>query len=140
MRKIKFRAWDDQNKLMIYLDNKDNVLVFDMDGWRMGEADYDWGVIGSQARSETNGHLMQYTGFNDKNGKEIYDGDILRYWFINDKEEDFMKVWFEQGCWCSGIKDLELLSEDLNCNIFEITVAGNIYQNAELISSYEKRS
>lgn len=54
MRKIKFRAWDKQEKRLI-----DRFLP-------------DWGNINQERYL-----LLQYTGLKDKNGKEIYEGDIL---------------------------------------------------------------
>lgn len=58
MREIKFRAWD--GEIMLNAD----VLAFE-----------DYGLLKDQLSSEP--ALMQYTGLKDKNGKEIYEGDIL---------------------------------------------------------------
>ena len=57
MREIKFRAWDKENKTM-----------------------YDWNTIRDYPIDYTFGSdiiiPMQYTGLNDKNGQELYEGDI----------------------------------------------------------------
>ncbi len=58
MREIKFRIWDKEDKVMYRSE------IFDL------------GLFFSSYNYETN-PLMQYTGFKDKNGKEIYEDDIL---------------------------------------------------------------
>ena len=81
--------------------------------------------------------VMQYTGRKDKNGKEIYEGDIVRFWLWNDempKEEtishDFAPVvWDEENLqWAIDWKDE---THDLTGRR-EIEVIGNIYENSEL--------
>lgn len=65
MREIKFRAWDSEQNKMYYVDLYQYMSSNE-------EAQDD--MITYNARK--NG-LMQYTGLKDKNGKEIYDGDIV---------------------------------------------------------------
>ncbi len=58
-REIKFRAWDEDNKVMLKPQD-------------LSQSGAYWNWLG-----KIDAQLMQYTGLKDKNGKEIYEGDIV---------------------------------------------------------------
>ena len=70
----------------------------------------------------------QYTGLKDKNGKEIYEGDVVSWW-DNDGEKRINIVgWSFDGAW--KLFDSWYLFE---CPISTMKVIGNIYDNPELL-------
>ena len=74
--------------------------------------------------------INQYTGLHDKNGKEIYEGDILKAPYSDCSTQH--KVYFEDGCFKLQFKDLDEWSEK------EIEIIGNIYENQELLEGEKK--
>ena len=122
MRTIKFRAWQ---------DNK--MLTCKMGGIYETKRFFDLLYEDSI--------LMQYTGLTDKNGKEIYEGDVLTYDYADSNE---FKSWMIEPCYIVkydeennymvaglGIKNKSY------CHAFRLKnceVIGNIYENTELLS------
>lgn len=105
MRQIKFRAWDKANNMMI----------------DMHAMEY---FARTETRNQTRFELMQYTGLKDKNGKEIYEGDIVK---IPDGRLHTI-VWEHWG-FC--IKDPQ--SGIYNALSEYLEIIGNIYENQELL-------
>ena len=136
-REIKYRAWlkeenkmvnvetiDFTDKSMQYL--KKNEII---DAYLLRRMIFD------------DVELMQYTGIKDKNGKEIYEGDILKYKFLYDRRlKHVTLVKFVETEASFGIKDtygneIPLFRITAN-NYFE--VIGNIYENEELLQKVRK--
>lgn len=74
----------------------------------------------------------QFTGLHDKNGKEIYEGDIVKY--RDSMGQHIEKVIFDKGCFYAGMhwgSSTRLAPKLINTRITE--VIGNIYDNPELL-------
>ena len=130
-RTIKFRAWDKDNEKMIF-----NDLLLPIEGDHM--------VFKSWPENEHSGdfggqyELMQYTGLKDKNGKEIYEKDIVKIKLIKGHEFVAEMVWYHLG-WKARSIEGRGGQGNWNYKYFEnpkdIEVIGNIYENKDLLSS-----
>ena len=118
MREIKFRAWDGSKGKMtndFFLESSGLYLDSDPYGVDMSNK-----IRIFQPPMENHYTIMQYTGLRDKNGKEIYEGDILCFAGLTNKP--FVVKWDE--------KEIRFTSW-LPRNTVEII--GNIYENPYLL-------
>ena len=119
-RPIKFRAWDEVNKKMIYEYN--GVMT----GMHISSGD----IINLYE------NILQFTGLYDKNGKEIYEGDIVNRLNTDNPDNAYIQTtevfWHEEMSRFSfknTYDDLTFVDAE-NC-----VVIGNVYQNPELIKT-----
>lgn len=128
MREIKYRAWVNELKLMCIVER------LDIAAGRICLKHVEFAKIFLSERvgAPTNDvKLMQYTGLKDKNGQEIYEGDILLTKDL--KGEKYQTcVTYENGMFLSGE---EPLYDDVF--LFEAEVVGNIYENPELLEEID---
>lgn len=124
MKEIKFRAWDKDNKEMYYGGFQ---LWFDSQG-----------DLKDNPPIHDRRFIMQYTGLQDKNGKEIYENDVVRYerTFPN-SGKPFARKYQHTVKWDY---DLEIDGGSSMVrgvgfrDIGEhVEIIGNVYQNPELI-------
>lgn len=111
MRDIKFRGWCSDDQIMETHDEWKDLV------------DY---IEGMAYRCDV---LMQYTGLKDKNGVEIYEGDILHELDPTSFEPKELVFYPEKGCYLAG--GCFFTAENIKRN--EWVVIGNIYQNPELL-------
>ena len=116
-REIKFRAWDKPKCIMFY----DIQNYYDTLGYYILPTEV-WDCFGSFLDSESH-EVMQYTGLKDKNGKEIYEGDIVEYRY-GDNSGGRAKVIYREGCFEVGQGYASALAAMLG----GIEVIGNIYE------------
>lgn len=126
MREIKFRVWDKSNKIMyekaMVGNFPDTVPVVWTDyGCREG-----WYHIEPKECE-----VMQYTGLKDKNGTEVYEGDVLKVYddfFRNGLDDEYGIIKFDKGRFY-----LNTFKNYLNESWINFEVIGNIYENPELL-------
>lgn len=127
-REIKFRAWDTTYSTMI-----------DWDCLTRKEA--GWGnFLDEIFRKEFNGRLllMQFTGLHDKDGVEIFEGDIVEVLHRTEHQEDWYRTkgvveYSPAEFYIRG--DGHSITCHFHYNDSDREVLGNIYENPELIES-----
>jgi len=139
MREIKFRAWNGFKMYVPSLFNQNENGLFTETGSK--------GVFKGDSNKQI---LMQYTGLKDKNGKEIWEGDIVKVFvFCEQNEKQFIVKYGDRedillnegeeavslltGFYLDGVKEIGDVSLYGKEHQIGIKIIGNIYENNNLI-------
>jgi uncharacterized phage protein (TIGR01671 family) len=121
INKFKFRAWNKKNKVMTSPDDLFADAYYES----------EHGCLINKWFANTEMIFMQFTGLEDKDGKEIYEGDIIEVEdVIEDKKYKYLIEHYINCCW---FRPCERDGIDITDGHIYRTVLGNIYQNPDIL-------
>ena len=141
MREIKFRCWDKKNKKMLTYWELAKPINWEETSFLQHIIDKDEDKYGNYLGVD-NYELMQFTGLKDKNGKEIYEGDIVNFYPYELSNQEQRRsllirgiiVFNDNAQFC--IRYIDMFEPDTETDYLfkkECEVIGNKYSNPELL-------
>lgn len=119
-RTIKFRAWDGEKIIYEFIVAKPqyvNCLSI--------MTDEEFAIQTYNSVKEWK--VMQFTGLYDREGKEVWEGDVLEIWIENIKQDNLYTVEKSEELY------FEMNREDSYYRFTQVKVLGNIYENSNLL-------
>jgi hypothetical protein len=139
-REIKFRAWDKVHSRFMYLTMHPTSIGWSSPEW-MAQAPLMNGDSIEGFGFAIEG-WQQFTGLLDKNGREIYEGDILKVTYDIDGKDNFIKVYWSQSAGALIVNDdfgegdmlpIGWALDYWNNSGDDVEVIGNIHSNPKLL-------
>lgn len=140
-REIKFRAFVKEEMDYYFFDKGDEneikfsdgsfIVMVESQEWESGSGEW----VDSYSWREIEGKIVleQYTGLKDKNGIDIYEGDIIQ-WILTDDVIIFKVEWSQEDCSYVCFRDQPLSSGSMNQMYLDhFEIIGNIHENPELM-------
>ena len=134
----RFRAWDKYNQKMFA---NDELIIWDNNVYANDSKKLSCNYLKGWSIDEE--YLMQSTGLKDKNGKEIFEGDII----TNDKDVMNIKRHDTLGFYIDFKGKIDFIADGADLEEFEedakeiadrLEIIGNIYENTELLEEKER--
>jgi uncharacterized phage protein (TIGR01671 family) len=133
MREIKFRAWDKENKIMLYSSLHDKNWYTTPKNDENGSHCYR----GKRQDDKYKLEIMEFTGFQDKKEVDIYEKDFLKCRYMIDYDlfrdiDDIVEVKFENGKFKPMTNTKSTQFRTLSY-YYDYEIIGNEYQNSEIL-------
>jgi uncharacterized phage protein (TIGR01671 family) len=129
IREIKFKFWDIKGKEWL-IDGRQETNIYDF----VFEPDMNWTFVdGKEAKQRV--VVLQFTGFKDRKGKEIFEGDVVKIFLGDGSDVVRHIVWYRDGwktqlipksCGCCDKKP----STENYGRWAAMEIIGNIYENS----------
>lgn len=128
IEELKLRAWLTEDKVMLPVESI---------SFHWGHMDIVMPPDKRVTKVSQDSKVMLWTGLRDKHGKEIYEGDIIKFFDCNDDVYVTPVVWYKE-CACFGVQfgdgaiptEFPYL-EEWYCELNKLEVIGNIYEGVD---------
>lgn len=123
MRELRFRVWDKKKKCYLAVLGCSNLTIYQV-------------ARAIVERGEENIIIEQYTGLKDQDGREIYEGDIVRAWIGFAPGGRVGVIKYDDGMFFIESPDFITFTDAWICN-YALTTIGNIHEKPDLLKEKE---